>query len=140
MIQNLIDCIKKHDLKFEVIKPRRISPNSIYDEEVKMTYQDQEFIIPVDNEYEDVELSNPVVFFNMTLEEVTHYEESDSFFDWLTGVHQLSKDAEIQEFYERMKKYTPEIRTIIGNEIKPLPYFEIEMNTSLAKALREAKL
>lgn len=140
IIESLIDCIKKHDLKFEVIQPRRLSENTIYDEEIKMIYGDQEFIFPVDNEYEDVELDNPVVFFNMILEEIDHFESSDSFFDWLTGVYQLSKDPEIQELYERMKKYMPEVRAIIGDEIKPVPYFEIEMNTGLAQALRAASL
>jgi len=140
IIQNLIDCIKKHDLTFEVIKPRRIDPKGLYDEEIKMIYQDQEFIIPVDNEYKDVELNNPMLFLNMILEEITHFEESDSFLDWLSGVHQLSKDPETQEFYERIKKCTLDIREIVGDEIEPIPYFEIEMNTSLAQALREASI
>lgn len=139
-IQALIDCIKTHHLTFKVIEPRRIDPKGLYDEELKMICNDQEFIIPVDNEYQDVELNNPVMFLNMILEEIVHFEESDSFNDWLSGVHQLSKDPETIEFYERIKNYTPDIRSILGNEIEPIPHFEIEMNTGLAKALRSAKL
>ncbi len=137
-VQTLINCIKKYDLKFEVITPCRISSDIIYDEEVKMIYQDQEFIVPVDNEYEDVELNNPAVFLNMILDEVTHFEESEDIYEWLTYVTTLAKDPEIVEFYNRLSSVVPKIRAIVGNEIEPIPHFEIELNTGMAQALRTA--
>jgi hypothetical protein len=139
-IQKLIDCINEHDLKFEVVKPTQINQYGLYDEQVKMIYKDLEFNIPVDNEYSDVELGNPVVFLDMILREVEHFEESENIMEWVEMVAEQLEDPETQQFYTILEIIVPEIRSIVGNNMGAIPYNDIELNTGLAKALRAAKI
>lgn len=139
-IDLLHTCVKNHSFTFEVVRPKRIDSSGLYDEEIKMIYGDQEFIVPVDNEYEDVELNNPVVFLDMILREVEYFEESKNFIEWLSVSAELSKDKETINFYRSLKEITPNIRSIVGKEVKAIPYSEIELNTGMAKALRSSVL
>ena len=139
-IDLLRTCVKKHDFAFEVVKPKRIDSSGLYDEEVKMIFGDQEFIVAVDNEYGDVELNNPIVFLDMILREIEYFEESENFMAWLSVSAELSKNKETISFYRTLKKVTPIIRSIVGKEVKSIPYFEIELDTGMAKALRKTTL
>lgn len=139
-IQKLIDCCRAHPFTFEVIQPTRINQDGLYDEEVKMVYKDQEFIIPVDNEYGDVEINNPIVFLDMILREIEYFEESENFIAWLSVSAELSKNKETINFYRTLKQVAPIIRSIVGKEVKSVPYFEIELDTGMAKALRSSTL
>eukprot|EP00039_Didymoeca_costata_P021627 m.345010 g.345010 ORF g.345010 m.345010 type:complete len:148 (+) comp25623_c0_seq1:147-590(+) len=139
-IQKLIDCCIEHQFTFEVIRPIRINQDHLYDEEIKMTYKDHEFIIPVDNEYEDVELNNPVVFLDMIIREVESFEESKSINEWAFNNAVKPKNREAIGFYKTLKEASPKIRSIVGDTVKSIPYFEIELNTGMAKALRQSRL
>ena len=137
-IETLKACLTKHQFTFEVIRPIRINQDGLYDEEVKMVYKDQEFIIPVDNEYEDVELNNPVVFLDMILREIECFEEHKSISEWAFINAVKPKSREAVQFYKTLKEAAPAIRSIVGQNVKSIPYFEIELNTGLAKALRSS--
>lgn len=139
-IQRLIDCCVEHQFTFEVIRPIRINQDHLYDEEIKMIYNNQEFIIAVYNEYEDVELNNPVVFLDMILREVESFEESKSINEWAFDNAVKPKNREAIEFYKILKEASPKIRSIVGEKVKSIPYFDIELNTGMAKALRSAKV
>jgi len=139
-VEALKNCVVQHNLSFEVISPRRIDPSGIYDEEVKMKYKDQEFIVPVINEYEDVELNNPVVFLDMILREIECFEESISIKEWAFDNAVKPKNRDAIAFYKNLKEASPKIRSIVGEKIEAIPYFDIEMNSGMAKALRTARL
>lgn len=139
-IQKLIDCINEHELKFELVQPTQINQYGLYDEQVKMIYKDMEFNIPVKNEYSDVELNNPVVYFDMILREVEHFEDSENIMEWISMVVENLEDPETKQFYTILEIVVPEIRSIVGDDVKSIPYSDIELNTELAKALRSATL
>lgn len=139
-VEILKACLAEHQFSFQVIRPIRINQDGLYDEEVKMIYKDQEFIIPVDNEYEDVELNNPAVFLDMILREIECFEESKSISEWAFINAVKPKNREAIQFYKTLREAAPEIRSIVGQNVKSIPYFEIELNTGMAKALRSSTL
>ncbi|RNC83150.1 MAG: hypothetical protein ED557_10590 [Balneola sp.] len=139
-INALKKCIIENDLTFEAISPKRLDVNFHYDEEVKMRFGDQEFIIPVDNEYSFVELNNPVVFLHLILEEIEYIEDSKDLYEWTGNMIQLTYDEKIVALYNGLKEVAPQIRAIVGKEVRAIPHFDIELNTGLAKALRAAHL
>ncbi len=133
-------CIIEHALTFDIVSPTRLDVDFHYDEEVKMYFEDREFIIPVDNEYSLVELNSPVVFLHLILEEVEYIEESKDLYEWVANMIELTYDEKIVDLYNGLKEVAPQIRAIVGDEVKAIPHFDIELNTGLAKALREASL
>ncbi len=137
-VEVLKESVIQLNLSFEVIFPRQIDPSGIYDEEVKVKYKGQEFIVAVYNEYEDIELNNPVVFLDMILREVECFEETKSIKNWAFDNAVKPKDKEAIRFYRALQKSAPKIRAIVGNKVKSIPYFDIELNTGMAKALRTA--
>lgn len=139
-VEVLKESVVQLDLSFDVIFPRQIDPSGIYDEEVKMKYKDQEFIVAVYNEYEDIELNNPVVFLDMILREVECFEENKAIKNWAFENAVKPTDRDAIRFYKNLKECAPKIRAIVGNNVKSIPYFDIELNTGIAKALRAANV
>lgn len=133
----LIDTVRR--LKISVSHgPVLFDVAGLYYRWIEFNISGQVLNMPFMDEYEDANQLNPVVMLNMTLLECEMVEESADFIDWCkeSGVIQDHKNA--LKLHAYLKNAAVEFRKLVGKELSPIPYFDIELNTGKARALRDA--
>lgn len=115
-----------------------IDVNDLYYRWIEFCINDETLLLPIMDEYDDALELNPVVMLNMALVECEMIEETSDFTEWCkeSGVRPDHPNA--SKLYNYLKKSVKEFRHLVGNELEPIPYFDIELNTGKARALREA--
>lgn len=106
---------------------------------VLVSLMDQQIVIPIMDEFSDIEIGNPIVLLHFVLSECEMYEEASDITQWAQDVGLKLSHSSTHIIYRELYETVPRIRALIGSEIKAISTYEIEFNTGVAKALRAAK-
>ncbi|HAW78706.1 MAG TPA: hypothetical protein DCX27_02690, partial [Balneola sp.] len=102
--------------------------DSIYFREIEFSSQDFSAIIPLDDEYEDVEKGNQALMLQLIIYAVEEYEDREDFLVWSTAFGLNSNDPFILNMYRDLGKTIPKIRDIIGTDINDISDYDWELN------------
>jgi len=87
------------------------------------------------DEYRDADIDNPILWLHLVVEACEWFEEADDYLIWRQDLGFKDNDFFL-ELYERLKNNVPEIRKLIGYDVKAIDHYHIEFNTDVAQALR----
>ncbi|MBO6572933.1 hypothetical protein GYB29_00465 [bacterium] len=135
-IAALYSIIEDKKIKLTAL-PTNPKLDSIYFREIEFSSQDFSAIIPLDDEYEDVEKGNQALMLQLIIYAVEEYEDCEDFLVWSTAFGLNSKDPFILDMYRGLGKTFPKIRDIIGTQINDISDYDWELNAGAAQALRE---
>lgn len=94
-----------------------------------------EISMPVYDEYEDVPAMKPLVLFHLVLHECEGFEECASLENWAKD-QGLVVDEHVSKLYAILSEAVPRVREVVGHKARAIPWFDFELNTGLARALR----
>ncbi|HAH50875.1 MAG TPA: hypothetical protein DCL80_06240 [Balneola sp.] len=135
-IAALYSIIEDKKIKLTAL-PTNPKLDSIYFREIEFSSQDFSAIIPLDDEYEDVEKGNQALMLQLIIYAVEEYEDREDFLVWSTAFGLNSNDPFILNMYRDLGKTIPKIRDIIGTDINDISDYDWELNAGAAQALRE---
>jgi hypothetical protein len=135
-IAALYSIIEDKKIKMTAL-PTNPKMDSIYFREIEFSSQDFSVVIPLDDEYEDVEKGNQALMLQLIIYAVEEYEDCEDFLVWSTAFGLNSNDPFILDMYRDLGKTIPKIRDIIGTEINDISDYDWELNAGAAQALRE---
>ena len=117
--------------------PKNPKMDSIYFREIEFNCEGFSAVIPLDDEYEDVEKGNQALMLQLIIYAVEEYEACEDFLVWSTAFGLNSNDPFILDIYKDLGKTIPKIRDIIGTEINDISDYDWELNAGAAQTLRE---
>ena len=135
-IAALYSIIEDKKIKMTAL-PTNPKMDSIYFREIEFSSQDFSVVIPLDDEYEDVEKGNQALMLQLIIYAVEEFEDCEDFLVWSTAFGLNSNDPFILDMYRDLGKTIPKIRDIIGTEINDISDYDWELNAGAAQALRE---
>ena len=135
-IAALYSIIEDKKIKLTAL-PTNPKLDSIYFREIEFSSQDFSAIIPLDDEYEDIEKGNQALMLQLIIYAVEEYEDREDFLVWSTAFGLNSNDPFILNMYRDLGKTIPKIRDIIGTDINDISDYDWELNAGAAQALRE---
>jgi|TARA_R110001599_G_scaffold244895_1_gene445043 hypothetical protein len=135
-IAALYSIIEDKKIKLTAL-PTNPKLDSIYFREIEFSSQDFSAIIPLDDEYEDVEKGNQALMLQLIIYAVEEYEDREDFLVWSTAFGLNSNDPFILNMYRDLGKTIPKIRDIIRTDINDISDYDWELNAGAAQALRE---
>mgnify|MGYP003633093350 CR=1 FL=1 len=118
-IAALYSIIEDKKIKLTAL-PTNPKLDSIYFREIEFSSQDFSAIIPLDDEYEDVEKGNQALMLQLIIYAVEEYEDREDFLVWSTAFGLNSNDPFILNMYRDLGKTIPKIRDIIGTDINDI--------------------
>ena len=137
-VQLLVAYLKTHDIKFSVL-PESGRYREIFWREILVSINNTSFIVPVFDEFCDVELDNAAVWFHLVLETCECFEEAKDYKEWLIDFNGLTDNALSQSLFDDLKILVPKLRSQLGKTPLAIDSSEIEFNTNIAKDLRACK-
>ena len=133
-VEKLIAYLKSSEIVLDVM-PLNEDLRAIDYAEVQIQIKERSFIIPVFDEYRDVQRDNPVLWFHLILEACEYFEEADSFATWRFDIG-LKDDEMVADIYQRLKQTVPLLREQICQSPKAVSDYDIQFNTGIAQDLR----
>lgn len=138
-IEILIQTIK--DLKISISKsPELLDDDGHFYQRVQFTCNGSSIHFPFMDEYDDIIQENPVVLLNFIVQECEFFEEASGYEVWCEDIGVNKDKKSSRDLYEELEVKVPQIRKLIGSEIKALNHYDIEFNTGLAQALRASSI
>ena len=138
-IDRLIEAISTLKLVFTV-EPHSAELDRLDFRRIRLNCNGKGLSIPVADEYGDVDLNNPVVLLHLVLQACEFYEEAADFLVWSKDLGINASDPQARQIYFELREAVPQARALLGHDLKAIPAFDIELNTGLARALRQARV
>jgi len=137
LVQKLVKALSEHNISFKVLQGDEQLDELFY-RIIEINISGEVFSIPVMDEYDDVDLENPVVLLHLALQECEFYEAAEDFLVWAKDIG-LDASSEIaRQIHLDLGQVVPQIREKLPH-LNAVPSYEIEFNNSVAKALRKLK-
>ena len=92
--------------------------------------------IEVDDEYGDATDENQPLLLHLVLAACECYEEAEDILEWAGEAELDASEAWVQELFSRLGELVPEIREIVGPEVRAVPAWDFTLNSGAARALR----
>ncbi|MCM8542464.1 MAG: hypothetical protein NE328_19495 [Lentisphaeraceae bacterium] len=138
-VEKLIEAVR--NLQLSISKsPYELNNDGHFYQRVRLIKESLIIDFPIMDEFSDIEKGNPVVLLNFILQECLFFEDAGNFEEWCEDIGLQKDKPASMAIYEELKIIIPEIRSLLGHEIKPINYYDIEFNTGIAKALRAATI
>lgn len=100
----------------------------------------QLFLIPVDDEYEDSPLQNPALLLQLVLFSMDEYEDCENFLVWSTAYSLDKDDPFVLDLYTQTSNIVPQLRELIGHDIRGISDYDWQLDAGAAQGLREMNL
>ncbi|MFT7459465.1 MAG: hypothetical protein ACI909_002146 [Planctomycetota bacterium] len=137
-IEQIANCYNDKQLSLTVSAERPELAQELM-KEIQLEAGDITLIIIIFDEYNDLNIANPVLWLNLVIDTCQGFEEARGYDEWRES--EGYKDSDFyQSLYQQYFAVVPKIRNIIGTQVKAIDYYHIEFNTDIAKALRAYKL
>ncbi len=137
-VDKLVAAVREHQLIFSFPDTELALQEQFY-VRLSIASYGKVVALPVMDEYEDVSDKNPVVLLQLVLQECELFEEAGDFLTWKTDVGLNANLPIVRKIYKELTVAVPELRCILGEELRAIPLYEMEFNTGVAQALRKAK-
>jgi|GEM_PF-2844249 hypothetical protein len=138
IIEAIARCYKDNNISLFILDiTPELSQESL--REIKLSVDNISTSIIVFDEFNDVEIQNPILWLHLIIDACEGFEEAKDYHEWRLneGFHDT---AFFQSLYQQYTLLVPEIRKIIGHAVKAVDSHHIEFNTNIAIALREYHL
>jgi len=118
--------------------PQTPDEAKIFYRRLKITIGISSFIIPVDDEYEDVQTQsgNTALMLHLILNECVFYKESEDFLVWCKDAGLSASQTEPRKMYFELRESAIRILEMMDGKAKPLSNWDFSMNTGITQALR----
>ncbi|MCP4120835.1 MAG: hypothetical protein GY751_03700 [Bacteroidetes bacterium] len=139
-ITALIKTVSDLQISIEAM-PRTPDEAKIFYRRLKMIIGDNSFIIPVDDEYEDVQTDpgNTALMLHLILSECVFYKESEDYLVWCKDAGLSASRTESREMYFELRESAIRILEIMEGKAAPLSNWDFSMNTGITQALRAVR-
>ncbi|MCW8885073.1 MAG: hypothetical protein OQK12_07430 [Motiliproteus sp.] len=98
-----------------------------------------QFVIPVADESDDIEVGNPVVMLHLVLDTLADYDESDDFLVWCKDLGLPPAELAAQRVWDEIGEVAPVLSDLFKG-LEPVGSWEMEFCTGPAQALRASRL
>lgn len=95
--------------------------------------------VPVMDEFGDVPDGNPAMRLNLVLQECRDFTESPELPTWAGEQGLDPADPRVSRLHEALSRAVPAVYALLGTDLDPIPWRELEFNTGMAKALRASR-
>ena len=132
----LRQCIAEFQLRFEVL-PARAPLSDFSWREIIIYSQEHSILLPVDDDHRDAE-RGPVAQMQLILATCECFEEESA------SLAQWCQEAEVPnnehgaEVFQILAERVPQVRAIVGHTYEAISTWDIELNTGIAEAMRNA--
>lgn len=136
-IDCLVRAVEEFEISIEAADNSETIGESFY-KRVCVTVMGEKFIIPIMDEFSDIETGNSVVLLNFVLSECEMYEDAEDIIQWAQDVGLKLADSCTHIIFRELYDVVPRMRVFIGRNTEAVSAYEIEFNTGVAKSLRAA--
>ena len=133
-VELLIDYLKSSDIVLEVL-PSKEELVSISYAEIQVQTDGSCYVIPVFDEFKDVQLDNPILWFHLVVEACEYFEDVEQYDAWRLDVG-LNDEEIVSEIYQHLKRTVPLLRQHIGISVKAISDYDFQLNTGITQKLR----
>lgn len=137
-IEKIANCYNDKQLSLTVLAEKSELAQEFL-KEIQLKAGDTTLIIIIFDEYNDLNIANPVLWLNLIIDTCQGFEEARGYDEWRENEGYKDNDF-YQSLYHEYLAVVPNIRNIIGEQVKAIDYYHIEFNTDIAKALRAYKM
>jgi len=139
IIDEITAALKKHDIRFhQQLSDEDLSP--VYYKRLLVIINQQKFSIPVCDEYDDMDQMSPPVMLQLLLREMEYFEDAEDYLLWCKDLGFDAASELCRSIHSELREVVPKLREHLGNSLKAISDFHLEMNTGITQALRAAKL
>lgn len=103
---------------------------------VDVSLEGQSFRLFVDDEYQDVQINNPILTFCLILRELEHYQEEEDYLKWCTTQFLEPANQQVRAYYMQLGKVYHAVEKIIGEIDSQISNYDFGLNAGAAQALR----
>lgn len=135
-IAALEKALTDHGLRLSVEADRHLQSRSYRRIRLTLPHDRPDLSMPVDDEYGDARNDNPMLLLHLVLSECEGYEEADDFLVWAAESGLDASETWVQALFAELGEVVPEIREIVGSDVKPLSSYDFTLNAGAAQALR----
>lgn len=135
-VEALRACITEHQLEFEVLTAQ--APLSdIFWREIIIQNSSMRIRMPVEDQHHDAE-RGPVAQLHLILATCECFEEES------VSLAQWCREAEVPNnehgaaLFAQLAQLVPQLRTMIGHQYQAISLYDMEFNTNIAQAMRNA--
>lgn len=137
-VEALKQYYQTHDIELQALP--RCAPYNVYGMRVIRLSRDKEtFFVPVTDEYGDSDIESPLVGLHLVLQTCEYFEQAEGYTHWLEDI-ELQDTQFAQELYQRLEILLPELRRVLGFQIKAISDWDIQLGTAIIRRLRETKV
>ena len=137
-VAKLIKAFNEYNISFNILADDEKLRKFFY-RRIEINISGQVFSVCVMDEYKDVDSANPVVLLHFVLQECEFYDEAEDFLVWAKDIGLDASSEIVRKIHLELGQVTPHIRERLPH-LKAIPVYDIEFNTGMAQALRNAAL
>ncbi len=101
----------------------------------KLSVNDRNWKLYVDDEFGDLDISKPVMGLFLTLSTLLDYSETQDYLEWCK-VSNIDQNDEWLDYYRSLAQITQELEQELGSLDPIVSQYDYTMNTGVAKQLR----
>lgn len=136
-VDSLFNLIEKYHIELNLL-PSKQWFSDISFREIEFRSADYSCIIPVDDEYNDANSSNPPILLQLVLHMCYEFEDCEDFLVWSKAYSLVdASDPDVLDLYRTLGNVVPKILDIIGREEAGVSDFDWELDAGAAQALRK---
>ena len=128
---------KRIELK-EVTTPERFS--AIFFKNLEISAPGFQVTIPVCDEFDDFMFEPSLILFQLALQESHWHFEAKDVDDWIVDMGLGHSRATAEEIYQIHEEVCKKFLILVGEQLEPIPDWDMEMNTTYAQEVRAVKL
>ena len=138
-IRSLEEIYQIHKVEISVSFDRFLAGNKDYPA-VVLSLDNQSFLLFVDDEYKDLQKSNPILSFCVVLRELETYQYAKDYSAWCVEHSFDVANAQIKDYYTRLEKIYITVKNILGNIDSQISDYDFGLNAGAARKLRETSI
>jgi len=135
-VARLKTMLERYGVEIVVSKSRFLAGNDDYPR-VELQFAEKDFVLYVDDEYDDFKIGNPLLDLCLVLREIEYYNSTYDFSLWCKERQLDMANNEVLQYYRDLADINRELYKIIG-EVDPfVTDYEFEFNCGAALELRD---
>ena len=140
-IEAIAECYRNCRLNLTVLQEKaELRIHSLREISFDCDELERPIVLTCFDEYRDCELDNPVLWLHLILDCCEGYEEATDFGVWVTHEGFSGDDHFFFSLYRLLAEQVPNIRKVIGAEVRAVDSEHLQFGTNVATELRAYQL
>ena len=103
---------------------------------LELNLNNNNFIIYIDDEYNDINEANPLMCLFLILRELEIYKDSTDYLDWFKQLGVNANDEKLRQYYFTLGTSYKKIENILGEVDSCISSLDYQLNTGVIQKLR----